>query len=116
MVKAVSALGRSGLHDWLLQRISAVVLAAYFLFIAGFLVVKSPIDFVTWHSLFSCTAMKVFTLLALISFLVHAWIGLWIVTTDYLKALGLRLLVQVLVILFCLGTLLWGVSILWSFN
>lgn len=116
MVKAVSALGRSGLHDWLLQRISAVVLAVYFVFLAGFFVLKSPIDYLSWQALFACQAMKVFSLLALIAFLVHAWIGLWIVTTDYLKALSLRLPVQVAIILACLSVLLWGVSILWSFN
>lgn len=116
MVKAVSAFGRSGLHDWLLQRVSAVVLAAYFIFLAVFFISHSSIDYPTWHGLFACMAMKVFTIMALIAFLAHAWIGLWIVTTDYIKPLCLRLPIQVGVILACLGSLVWGVSILWSFN
>ena len=34
MVTTVTSMGRSGLYDWLMQRVSAVILLAYFLFIA----------------------------------------------------------------------------------
>lgn len=38
MVTSVTNLSRSGLYDWMAQRVSAVVLAAYFIFLIGYLV------------------------------------------------------------------------------
>jgi succinate dehydrogenase / fumarate reductase membrane anchor subunit len=37
---------------------------------------------------FSSAFTKVFTLLALVSILIHAWIGMWQVLTDYVKPLA----------------------------
>ena len=37
MVTSVTNLSRSGLYDWMAQRVSAVVLAAYFIFLIGYL-------------------------------------------------------------------------------
>lgn len=37
MVASVTSLGRSGVYDWLVQRVSAIVLAVYFVFLLGFL-------------------------------------------------------------------------------
>ena len=36
MVTSVTNLSRSGLYDWMAQRVSAVVLAAYFIFLIGY--------------------------------------------------------------------------------
>ena len=47
MVTAVTSMGRSGLYDWLMQRVTAVILLAYFLLV-GFVLLggvglgKSP--------------------------------------------------------------------------
>ncbi|HQN41780.1 MAG TPA: succinate dehydrogenase, hydrophobic membrane anchor protein, partial [Pseudomonadales bacterium] len=40
MVTNVTNFGRSGLHDWLVQRLSALVLAAYTLFLLVFLLIN----------------------------------------------------------------------------
>ena len=39
-----------------------------------------------------------FTLLALFSILIHAWIGMWQVLTDYVKPLALRLVLQLAIV------------------
>lgn len=114
MVASATSLGRSGLHDWMIQRVSAVVLAVYVIYLAGFVFSAESLEFQTWHGLFSLTWFKIFSLLALASLCFHAWIGLWIVTTDYVKPTGVRMLVQVLVILSCFAFLIWGAQILWS--
>ena len=36
MVNSVSSLGRSGVNDWVIQRVSAVVIAAYVFFMIGY--------------------------------------------------------------------------------
>jgi succinate dehydrogenase / fumarate reductase membrane anchor subunit len=97
MVTTVTNLGRSGLSDWLVQRVTAVV--------------------------------RVFSLAALLSIVMHAWIGLWCVATDYLtgyvlnlklgpffgaKANILRLsfLAASAIVLFTY--VVWGIQILWG--
>ncbi|MEM8564731.1 MAG: succinate dehydrogenase, hydrophobic membrane anchor protein, partial [Pseudomonadota bacterium] len=82
MVTAVTSMGRSGLYDWLMQRVSAVILLTYFLLVGG--IVVSGVDYDSWKSLYSQTWMRIYSLLALLSMGVHAWVGLWAVFSDYL--------------------------------
>ena len=49
MVTSVTNLSRSGLYDWMAQRVSAVVLAAYFIFLIGYLVANPGIGYAQWH-------------------------------------------------------------------
>ncbi len=106
--------GRHGLRDWLLQRVSAVIIAAYFLFLVGFWLTHPGFDYDTWMSLFARPWVSLFSLLFLISLFVHAWIGIWIVATDYLKGAFLRYTVLILVALSFIAFFAWGVQILWS--
>jgi succinate dehydrogenase / fumarate reductase membrane anchor subunit len=113
-------MGRSGLYDWLMQRVTAVILLAYFLFLGWVLLVG--VDYVAWKALFSQTWMRVFSLLALLSLGMHAWVGLWSVLTDYLteRLMGttgnvLRLLAQVVCAIIMFTYVVWGIQILWGF-
>jgi len=122
MVTAVTSFGRSGLYDWLIQRVSAVVLAAYTLFVAGFIVLTPELTFAVWSDLYSTLCMRVFSLAALLSIAAHAWIGLWAVLTDYLtnrmmgaKATVLRLVAQGVLGLVTMTYTVWGIEILWGF-
>ena len=45
MVSNVSALGRNGVHDWLLLRASAIILTLYILYILGFVVLAQELTF-----------------------------------------------------------------------
>lgn len=119
MVTAVTSMGRSGLYDWLMQRVTAVILLAYFLFVGWVLV--CGVDYTSWKALYSQTWMRVFSLLALLSLGMHAWVGLWAVFTDYLteRLLGtvgnvLRLLAQVASALIMFTYVVWGIQILWG--
>ena len=114
MVASATSLGRSGLHDWIIQRVTAVVLAAYVIYLAGFVFSSSTLEFYTWQQLFSQLWFKIFSLLAIASLSFHAWIGMWIVSTDYIKPTGIRMFVQMIVILSCFAFLIWGAQILWS--
>jgi len=120
MVTAVTSMGRSGLYDWLMQRISAVVLLAYFLFVG--LVLIGGVDYASWKALYGQTWMRIFSLLALLSLGMHAWVGLWGVLTDYLteRLMGqagnvLRFLLQMACGLTMFTYLVWGIQILWGY-
>lgn len=57
---------------------------------------------------------KVFTLLTLFSILVHTWIGMWQVLTDYIKPLALRLLLQLAIVIVLMVYLLYGTVVVWG--
>jgi succinate dehydrogenase / fumarate reductase membrane anchor subunit len=113
-------MGRSGLYDWLMQRVSAVVLFAYFVFLA--FVLLGGVDYAEWKELYSQTWMRIFSLLALLSLGIHAWVGLWAVFTDYLteRLMGttgnvLRFAAQAVSALIMFTYLVWGIQILWGY-
>ncbi|RCV89745.1 succinate dehydrogenase, hydrophobic membrane anchor protein [Billgrantia montanilacus] len=114
MVTNITNLGRSGLSDWLIQRVSAVILALYTLFIVAYLLFNPGLDYYTWSGLFAQTWMRIFSLLAFISLAAHAWIGLWTVTTDYMKSTGVRVGTQLVIILAIFVFLVWGILVLWG--
>ncbi|SEM51713.1 succinate dehydrogenase, hydrophobic membrane anchor protein [Halomonas caseinilytica] len=114
MVTNITNLGRSGLSDWLVQRASAIVLALYTLFIVGYLLFSPGLDYATWSGLFAQTWMRIFSLLAFVSLAAHAWVGLWTVTTDYIKPTGIRVAAQSIIILAIFVFLVWGIQVLWG--
>lgn len=123
MVTSVTSFGRSGLYDWLIQRVGAVVMAAYVVFITAYIAANPELTYEQWHDLFNQLWVRVFSLAALFSFISHAWIGLWCVLTDYLterlmggKATVLRIFGQVVLGGVSLTYLVWGIEILWGFK
>jgi succinate dehydrogenase / fumarate reductase membrane anchor subunit len=115
MVTQATNASRSGLTDWLIQRVSAVILALYALFILGYLILQPQLDYSGWQQLFSYNWMRIFSLLSLLALVAHAWVGLWTIATDYLKPPALRLIVQLIFLLALFVYLLWGIEILWGF-
>ena len=121
VVRTVTSFGRSGTFDWLYQRVTALVLIAYTLFIVGFIFFSDDFGYESWSALFAQSWVRIFSLVALLSTVVHAWIGLWSVVTDYItnrmmgpKATALRLLVEVLLAAVAVIYVVWGVEILWG--
>ncbi|GLX83541.1 succinate dehydrogenase, hydrophobic membrane anchor protein [Thalassotalea eurytherma] len=90
MVSNAASVGRSGVHDFILLRASAIVLAAYTLFMAYFFLTTPDVTYDIWKGLFSGLGVKVFTVLALVAVLIHAWIGIWQVLSDYVKPALIR--------------------------
>jgi len=114
MVSNASALGRNGVHDWLLLRAAAMVITLYVLYILGFLVVSDTLTYDIWRGFFASSFTKVFTLLTLLSILVHGWIGMWQVLTDYVKPVGLRLMLQLVVVVALLVYAFYGTVVVWG--
>lgn len=114
MVTNVTSLTGNGLKDWLIQRATAVYFAAYCFFLLGFFLLHPQLNFTQWHGLFSNTLVRIATILSLFALSLHAWIGIWTVTTDYMKCTSMRISVQMIVILWLLGQLTWGLMIVWG--
>lgn len=112
MVTNAATLGRNGIQDFLLIRATAIVLAAYILYVFAF-VLFNDINYQSWTEFFSCGFTQGFSLLALLAMLSHAWIGLWQVLTDYVKPTGIRLFLQFVLMVVAFSYLVTGIVILW---
>lgn len=113
MVNIAGTFGRSGVHDFLLIRATAIIMLAWVLYFVGFLA-TAEMTFEMWSGFFSLTFTKVFTLLALISMLIHAWIGLWQVLTDYVKCTMMRGTLQFILTSIAVVYVIFGFVILWG--
>lgn len=114
MVTNITSLTGNGLKDWLIQRLSAAYFVFYLAYLAIFLITHPQLTYTDWLQLFQCKLFQIATLLALFALTMHAWIGLWTVTTDYLKCTALRLSAQSLILLVLLTQLIGGVMIIWG--
>ena len=111
MSKSVTNFSRNGVSDWLVQRVSAVVLTVYLVVLVGWSMFCSDGGYQSWYGFMMSTPMKVFSILAVLSLVSHAWIGLWAISTDYLKQACVRLAFQIVTVLALLVYLIWALII-----
>ena len=114
MVKRIVVGAHYGLRDWLVQRVSAVVMVVYTLLVIAILLAQSPLQYAEWKALFSEQWMRLASLLFLLSLYIHAWVGVHDILIDYVHATGIRLGLQVAVILALVVYTAWSVQILWG--
>ena len=121
MVKAVTSFGRSGLSDWLVQRVSGVILLVFTLVVVARLAFGGELDYDSWQAFFDGICMQVLSTAALLSLVAHGWIGMWAISTDYFteRMLGakgnlIRLAFQAVCAALLFTYLIWGLRILWS--
>ena len=121
MVNSVTSLGRSGLSNWLVQRVSSLVMTAYIFFMVGYFIINPGPSFEQWQALHGSLAMRIFSLVTILSIAAHAWIGMWCVLTDYItvrligpKATPIRMFLQLAMIALILFYVVWAIDILWG--
>jgi succinate dehydrogenase / fumarate reductase, membrane anchor subunit len=120
-MKSATGLTGSGSRDWYIQRVSAVVLAVYTVVVFGWVLCNGGFSFEQWYGFMMTTPMKIMSLLAVLSLVAHAWIGMWQVFTDYVttrsmgpSATGLRLVLTSAVIIAVFAYAIWAIQIFWA--
>jgi succinate dehydrogenase / fumarate reductase membrane anchor subunit len=103
-----------GLRDWLVQRLSALVMLAYGVFLAGYVVTQGSVQYADWKALFGNQWMRFGSLLFLLSLFFHAWVGVRDILMDYVHPTAIRLFLHTLLILLLGLYAMWAVQILWS--
>jgi succinate dehydrogenase / fumarate reductase, membrane anchor subunit len=103
-----------GWKDWLIQRVTAVIMVLFSVVILGFFMVHGAVGYSDWKHLFTNQLVRILALLFFLSVFYHAWIGVRDVLMDYIKPVGIRLSLQVLVFLFLIVCAIWTVAILWG--
>jgi len=102
----------SGLKAWLIQRLSAVYLGLFGVYLLLFFAFAPPRD----HAQLAAWASSPWVALGLLVFipllLAHAWVGIRDVLIDYIKPIGLRVGLLSLLALIFLASGLWALQAL----
>ena len=112
--RELTAVAHYGWRDWLVQRMTAVVMLIYTVVFIAVLVQIGDLGYDRWRSLWGLGVMRYATLLFVLSALLHAWVGVRNIFMDYIKDTGLRLVLYGVVILTLVGYAVWGWQILWG--
>jgi succinate dehydrogenase / fumarate reductase membrane anchor subunit len=103
-----------GLRDWLAQRVTAALMALFTLVVlAEVLFTSGEIGYDKWASIFSGQGMKALTFSIFIALTYHVWVGVRDIWMDYVKPVGVRLLLQVFSLVWLVSCLGWAIQVLW---
>lgn len=117
MVKRIVVGAHYGIKDWIIQRVTAVVMAIYTVVLALAILSLDEYTQASWQGLFSegylGLYMRYVTFLFILSVIYHTWIGIRDIWMDYIKPTGVRLVFHALTALALVGYAGWAVRILW---
>jgi succinate dehydrogenase / fumarate reductase membrane anchor subunit len=102
------------LRDWLAQRITAGVMAAFTLIVLAQVVFNNgTMGYEKWAGIFAPHWMKLLTLVVVLALTYHVWLGMREIYTDYIKPVWLRLSLQVFTMVWLVGCVGWAIQVLW---
>ena len=102
-----------GLRDWLSQRVTALVMALFTVALVVQVLMPGSMGYDKWAGIFSAQWMKLLTFVTILALLVHVWVGVRDILMDYVKPVGVRLLLQVATIMWLVGCAGWAIQALW---
>lgn len=108
------SLRSGGLRTWLLQRLSAVYMAVFMLYLLLAFAVAAPNTYREWHDWMGNPWMGLASALFFAALLMHAWVGMRDVVMDYVHPTALRLSALSLVALGLAACGLWVLRVLWQ--
>jgi succinate dehydrogenase / fumarate reductase membrane anchor subunit len=103
-----------GMRDWLAQRVTAVLMVVYTATLLIAFLTGQNFTYEGWAGLFAQQWFKLITAVTLIGLFYHAWVGMRDVWMDYVRALGLRLVLQIATMAWLIGCAVWSIQIIWS--
>ncbi len=103
-----------GVGDWLLQRLTAVVMAVYTVLALAAVLWSAPASYADWKALLAGGFARVATMVFVVALLYHAWVGMRDILMDYVKPALLRLALEAAVGVALVAYLVWAASILWG--
>ncbi len=108
----------NGLHDWYLQRVSAVVLALLLppAFLLLLCLYHGNIDYAAFWSFQHHAGVRALNSLLATALAVHLYTGLKVIIEDYLHAPCLRALLSGGLAILTTTVLLWWLSVIWKWT
>jgi succinate dehydrogenase / fumarate reductase membrane anchor subunit len=80
----------SGLKAWAVQRLTAIYIGLFSLYLFAVLLFAAPADYAEWRAWIGGPVVSVALLLYVVSVLMHAWIGVRDVLIDYVHPIAIR--------------------------
>lgn len=101
-----------GLLLWMMQRVTAIYLAVFIVYLATYLYLQPAIDYQAWREWLAHPLVSVAFAGFVLALTLHSWVGMRNVMLDYIKPLGLRLVMLTLIALVLIGCGFWAVRLL----
>ncbi|MEJ1296400.1 MAG: succinate dehydrogenase, hydrophobic membrane anchor protein [Candidatus Sedimenticola sp. (ex Thyasira tokunagai)] len=98
----------SGLRAWVLQRVTAVYLGIYIIYLFTYLAFSGPDSYETWRAYLAHPVAAAAMQLFFVALLIHSWVGIRDVLIDYVPLFIARV---VLLTLFGTGLVACGLFI-----
>ncbi len=98
----------------MLQRLSALYLTAYTIYLLLHFALQAPADYQAWQSWVAKPAVGISAALFFLALLLHVWVGLRDILMDYVHSLALRLSLTAMLMLGLGACGLWALRILWQ--
>lgn len=102
-----------GLRDWMAQRVTAVLMALFTVALVVQVLLPGPMGYAKWAGIFASQWMKLLTFVTIVALIYHVWVGMRDVLMDYVKPVGLKLTLQVAVIVWLVACGGWAIQVLW---
>jgi len=103
-----------GFRDWLAQRVTGALMVLFTLaLLVQVLFTSGPIGYEQWAGIFAAQWMKCLTFVVIVAMMWHVWVGMRDIWMDYIKPVGVRLVLHVLTLVWLAGCAGWAVQALW---
>lgn len=102
-----------GLRDWIMQRVTAVIMLVYTVALALFLLTM-PSGYEGWKAFFGQFWVQLLTQVSLIALFLHVWVGIRDLWMDYVKPVGVRLALHVFTIVWLVSCFIYSVKVVWG--
>lgn len=103
----------AGLRAWLVQRVSAVYMLLFIVYLLLHFLDDGPISYLAWHDWILSRDVGVAASVFLLALLAHAWVGVRDVVMDYVHPVAVRVPVLAVLGLGLTGIGAWAIRILW---
>ncbi len=108
------SLSMTGLRAWFVQRVTAVYLGLFVLYLLVHFALAPPNSFEEWHDWMRQPGVLVSWALLFVALLMHAWIGARDVVLDYVYSTPVRLVVLVMLAVFLVAQGFWALHVLFG--
>lgn len=115
MVDNITNYGKNGLYEWFFQRVTAVVIGVYFVYLHCY-ILNAPAEYLTWYSLYCNWFFKIFSTFVFMCVIIHAWVGMWTIFTDYVTVIAARTILQIMLNTLFFVLLVVFIDSLWFIN
>ena len=103
-----------GFRDWLAQRVTGALMALFtVILLVQVIFTTGPIGYEQWAGIFAAQWMKVLTFAVILALLYHVWVGVRDIWMDYIKPVGVRLVLHVASMVWLVGCAGWAIQVLW---